>query len=84
MAKMMTAEEKARAMVNQDFQENPNAPYQQDQEVVDAENSALHSAGNLQRQTYKQAGDKSQAEQTAKEEEMYKAAKAKALAAKKK
>jgi len=70
-------------MIDQDFQEDPNAPYQQDPEVVDAANQALHSAGNMQRQTYKQMGDKSQAEQTAKEEEAYKQMKAKALAKKK-
>lgn len=83
MAKNKDAYAKARAMVEQDFQEDPNAPYQEDQGAIDAANSALHTAGNMQRQTYKQMGDASQAEQTAKEEADYQKKKAEALAKKK-
>lgn len=91
MAKKMSAEERAKALINEDFQEDPNAPYQDDSDVVDAANSALHSAGNLQRQTHRQMFNKDQeandAQIKAQDEQAMaeaKQARAKALANKKK
>lgn len=54
MAKKMSDAERARALLEQDYQENPDAPYQEDQGVIDAANKAFHSAGEMQRQTHRQ------------------------------